>query len=88
VNKRHPERIGKMLLGEWKLDASVLHQASFFRSRKKMQEQIGRALQRRTAAEAQKMLVDKLLLARRKPGDIESQGRKPATRISISPSST
>jgi hypothetical protein len=46
-----------------------------------MQEQIGRALQRRAAAEAQKMLVDELLLACGKPGDIESQRRKLAVEI-------
>jgi hypothetical protein len=34
VNKRHSERVGKMLLGEWELDASVLDQAGFFRARK------------------------------------------------------
>jgi hypothetical protein len=73
MNQRHAKRIGKVLLGEWKLDASVLDQSGFLGPRKKMQEEIGRALKRRPAAEAQKMLVDKLLLASREPGDIEGQ---------------
>jgi len=73
VNQRHAECIGKVLLGKWKLDASVLDQSGFLGPRKKMQEKIGRAFKCRPAAEAQKMLINKLLLASGEPGDIEGQ---------------
>jgi len=46
VHQRHTERIGEMLLCEWKLDASIFDQAGLFRPHKQMQEQIGSTLKR------------------------------------------
>lgn len=37
VHERHSQRVGKVLLGEWKLDATILDQARLFCPREQMQ---------------------------------------------------
>src|SRR5262249_34803150 len=46
-----------------------------------MQQQIGRALKRRTTSQTYEMLVDQLLLARREPRDVERQRRQTAVEV-------
>jgi hypothetical protein len=66
VHQRHAERVGQVLLREWKLDTSVLDQAGLLRPDKQIQEQIGSALKRGPATQAHEVFIDELLLARGK----------------------
>src|SRR5690242_3850916 len=75
VHERHSERVGEMLLREWKLDRAVLDQTCFFGAHVEMQQQVRRTLERRAPSKAHKVLVDKLLLARGEPGDVKGQRR-------------
>ena len=81
VHQRHAERVGQVLLREWKLDNSVLDQAGLLRPDKQMQQQIGSALKRGPATQAHEMFIDELLLARRKPGDVKRQRGKSAVKV-------
>jgi hypothetical protein len=73
VDQRHAKRVSEMLLREWKLDTSVFDQPALFGAHVQVQQQIGGALERRATAEADQILVDKLLFARSEPRNIKSQ---------------
>ena len=74
MNDRHAERVGEMFLGDRRRKACPRREADVAGAGVEMQDQIGDLLDGDPPPDAEEILVEGLLLARGKPGDVEGKG--------------